>query len=73
MEQGLEVWVKKEKELRSTNWQLQDSDREVKYSLGNTVNNIVINICGARWLQDLLGVSCCKLYKFLTTTWYTRN
>ena len=30
----------------STNWQLQNSHRDVKYSIGNIVNNIVITIYG---------------------------
>ena len=41
-------WVKVVKGLRSTNWQLQNSHRDVKYSIGNIVDNIVITTCGAR-------------------------
>ena len=40
-EGGWGRWVKKVKRLRSTNWQLQDSHRVVKYSIKNTVINIV--------------------------------
>ena len=35
-------WVKKVKGLRSTDWQLQNTHRDVKYSIGNIVNNIII-------------------------------
>ena len=52
MAEGLGERVKKVKELRSTNWQLQNSHRDVKYSIGNMVNNIVITMCGARWVLD---------------------
>ena len=40
----LENWVKKMKELRSTYWQLQNNPGDVKYSMGNTVSNIVITM-----------------------------
>ena len=53
MAEGLGERVKKVNELRSTNWQLQNSHRDVKYSTGNMVNNIVITMCGARWVLDL--------------------
>ena len=43
-------WVKKVKELRSTNWLLQNSHGDVKYSIGNIVSNIVITIYGVRWV-----------------------
>lgn len=45
---GLGVWVKNVKGPRSTNWQLQNSHSDVKFSLGNTVSNVVIPMCGAR-------------------------
>ena len=32
------------KGLRSTNWLLQNSHGNVKYSIGDTVNNIVITV-----------------------------
>ena len=38
----LEGWVKKVKGLRSTNLQLQNSHRDVQYSIGNIVNNVLI-------------------------------
>ena len=60
-EWGLWVWVKKRKELRSTNWRLwgynQNSHGDVKYSIGNIVSNIVMIIYGARWVLDLLGIT----------------
>ena len=47
--------MKKEKGLRSTNWQLQNNHRDVKYSVGNVVNNIVLIMYGVTWVLDLLG------------------
>ena len=44
--------MKKVMKLRSTNWYLQNSHGDVKYSTGNRVNSIVINMSGARWLLD---------------------
>ena len=57
--------VKKVKGLGCANWQLQNNHRDVKYSVGNTVNNTVITTCSARWALDLPGESLCKLYKCL--------
>ena len=37
----------KVKVLRSTNWQLEYSYGDVKYSIGSIVNNIVITVYGA--------------------------
>ena len=48
-------WVKKGKACRNTNWQLQNSHGDVKYSIENIVNNIVITVCGARGVLDLSG------------------
>ena len=48
-------WVKKEKELRSADWQLQNSDRYVKYSVGNTVNKVVRTMHGAKWGLEVVG------------------
>ena len=62
--------MKKEKGLRSTNWQLQNNHRDVKYSVGNVVNNIVLIMYGVTWVLDLLGGSLCKLYKCLITMLY---
>ena len=54
---GREVggWVKKMKGLRSTNWQLPNSHKDVKDSKGNIVKNIVITMYGVRWVPDLSG------------------
>ena len=60
-------WVKKVKGLRRTNWQLQNSHRDGKYSIGNIVNNIVITMYSARCVLNLLGRSLHKLYECLTT------
>ena len=38
-----------------TNWLFKNSQRDVKYSIGNTVNNILITMYGVRWVQDLWG------------------
>ena len=61
MVEGLEGWVKMITGLRSTNWSLQNSHGDVKYSIGNIVNNIVITVYGVRWVLDLLGWSFSKL------------
>ena len=46
MGERLDDWVKKMKKLRSTNWQLQNSHRNIKYGIGNMANNIVKTMCG---------------------------
>ena len=45
--------MKKVEEVRSTDWQLQNSHEDVKYSVGNTVNNIVITMHGARLVLEI--------------------
>ena len=67
MEGGLGNWVKNVKGLRSTNWLLQNNHRDVRYSIGNVVNNTVITMYGATWLLDLSGGSLHKLYTCLCT------
>ena len=52
---GLGDWVKKVTGLRSTNWQLQNSHGDMKFSIGNILNNIVISMYSVRWVLDLLG------------------
>ena len=47
--------VKKVEGLRSTHWLLQNSHGDVKYSIGNRVNNILITMCGVRRVRDLSG------------------
>ena len=41
--------------LRSTHWQLQNSHRDVKYSTGNIVSDIVITTYAVRRVLDLWG------------------
>ena len=43
MGRGLGDSVKKAKGLRSTNWQLQNSHGDVKYSTGNIVNDTLMS------------------------------
>lgn len=57
--------------LRHTNWQLQNCVRDVKYNLGNIVNNIVTSMNGAGWVPVLLEESLHKLCKCLTIVLYT--
>ena len=45
--EGVGMMGKRVKGLRNTNW-LQNSHRNVKFSIGNIVNNIVVAIYGAR-------------------------
>ena len=49
--------MKKVKGLRSTSWQLQNSHRDIKYSIGNIVNNIVITMSGASATRLLRGIT----------------
>ena len=46
----MEDWVKEVNGLRSTNWQLQNSHGDVKYSIENIVSNVVITVWGVQWL-----------------------
>lgn len=43
--------------IRITNWQLQNSHRDVKYGTGDTVDNVVITTYGARWVQTDWGIT----------------
>ena len=54
--------MKKLKGLRSRNVYLQNSHGDVKYSIGNVVNSIVIMMYDVRWLLNLLGESPHELY-----------
>ena len=47
--------MKKLNRLRISKWLSQNSHRDVKFSTGNAVNNIVINMYGASWVLDLSG------------------
>ena len=68
---GLKGLENKVKGLKSTNWQLQNSQRDEKYNIRNIVSNSVIILIGARWVLELLGGSLYKSYKCLTTVLYT--
>ena len=57
----------------NTNWQLQNSHRAAKYSIGHVVNSTVVTVCGATWALDLMGGSLRKLYKCLAIMLYTWN
>lgn len=43
----------KVRRLRSTNWQLENSQGHVKYGTGDMVNNIVLTMDGVRWIPGL--------------------
>ena len=65
MGEGREVWVKEVKGLGHTDWKLQSSHRDVKYSIGNIVHNILIAVCDVRWALEILGRPLCKVYDCL--------
>ena len=46
--------MEKVKGLRSTNWLLQNSHGDVKHSVENIVNNIIITRYGFRCVQGML-------------------
>ena len=47
-ERGVGDWVETGKGLRSTNWLLQSSHGDVKYSIGNIINNILVTMYSVR-------------------------
>ena len=53
-EGGLAEWAKKVNGLRNTYLLLQNSHADVKYSIGNIINNILITMHGVRQVLDLL-------------------
>ena len=53
-------WMKKVKGLGSTSWGFQNSHRDLKYSLGNVVTNIVITMHGARWVLEIKEETLCE-------------
>ena len=63
--------MKKVKGLRITNWQLQNSHADIKYSIGGIFNNIAITMYGTRGALEISGGTLCKVYEFLTTVTYT--
>ena len=44
---------------------------DVKYSIGNIINNITITIYGAKWVFEISERALCKVYDYLTTNLYT--
>ena len=70
-EGGLGGRVRKVKGLGSTHWSLRNSHGDVKYSIGNTVSNIIITVWCASWALELSGETLCKVYDYLTTMLYT--
>ena len=54
-------WVIRGKELRTTNWKLQNSHRKVKYSTGNIGNNTVITMYDATWVLEISGRTFYKI------------
>lgn len=52
---GVAKKKKRVKGLKSTHWQSQNSQGDVKYGTGNRVDNIEITMYGARWVLDLWG------------------
>ena len=57
--------MKEAKGLRSTNWQLQSIHRDVKYGIGDIVNNIVTTVRGARQIPEISGGTLCKVHDCL--------
>lgn len=47
--------MKKGEGTKQDNWQLQNSHGDVKYSMGNIVDDVVRTMNGARWAPDLWG------------------
>lgn len=59
--------MEKVRKFKGTNWQLQNGHRVVKYSTGNTVNDILITVYGARWILEISGEQFVK-YSVLYTS-----
>ena len=47
------------------------SHGDIKYILGNIVNNILTTTCGVRCVLELPGRSLCEIHKCLITVLYT--
>lgn len=47
--------MRKVKELRRTNWYLQNRDGDVKHTIGNIANVIVQIVCGGRWAVEFIN------------------
>lgn len=51
----------------------QKNQRDIIYSKGNTINNILTTLNGDKWLLGLLWWPVCKVYKCQITMLYTWN
>ena len=62
----------KGKGIKKSKLELHNNHRDGKYSIGNTVSNLIITVYGVRWELDLSGCGTLyKLYKCLSTRLYT--
>ena len=52
---GLWGWVKKVKGLRSSNWQIQNSPGNVKYTIENTVKYSRKYSNNSEWILEISG------------------
>ena len=59
--------------LRSTDGYMQSNHGDVKYSIKNIVNNIVVTMYGGKKVLEIWRGSFLKVYKCLTTMLYTGN
>ena len=59
-------WVENMKGLISTNW-YKIVTTNVKYSIKNIANNVVITMYGARWELEISERTLCKIYNCLTS------
>ena len=67
--EGIGRLSEKVRSLRSIDWQLQNSHGDVKYSMGNIVNNTVITMYGASKILEKSWRTLCK-YDYLTRVLY---
>ena len=58
------------KDLRTADWQLQNSHGDVNYSMGKRVSNIVMTMYGAGWIIEILRCTICRIYDCLATVLY---
>ena len=59
------------KGLRSTDRWSRSGYGEVKYGIGNTVNNVVMAMHGARWVPEKAGDRFVKVRDYPSTMLYT--
>ena len=55
-------WVKEVKGRRSTDWQSQNSHRDVKYSVVNLASNTVTTMHSAREILEKSGGIFCQVF-----------